>query len=271
MTNKIPKIIHYIWVGGREKSELAKKCIESWKKFCPDYEIKEWNEHNFDMEQNLYLKQAYEAKKYAFVSDYMRLKVLLDYGGIYMDTDVELTKPLDEFLVHRAFSGFENKVWLPTAVMGAEPNHIWIKRLISVYDKVTFLNKDGSFNLTTNVTYMSIVTRYFYHAKLDNSYQELDDGLVIYPNDWFCPKDYVTKKILATENTHAIHHFNGSWLTIRAKKLDALVRGIRKVFGEKIFEKMMIKYLKMMANKDMKRYKWIFDDDKKQNKKKHNR
>lgn len=118
MTNKIPKIIHYIWVGGREKSDLAKKCIESWKKFCPDYKIKEWNETNFDMEQNLYLKQAYQAKKFAFVSDYMRLKVLFDYGGIYMDTDVELTKPLDEFLVHRAFSGFENKVWMPTAVMG---------------------------------------------------------------------------------------------------------------------------------------------------------
>lgn len=117
--------------------------------------------------------------------------------------------------------------------------------------------------MTTNVTYMSVVTRHFYHAKLDNTYQELDDGLVVYPNDWFCPKDYVSQKILATENTHAIHHFNGSWLSGKAKKLDAFVRGIRKVFGEKLFAKFTTAYLKMMAKKDMKKWKWLFEDDKK--------
>ncbi len=262
MTNKIPKIIHYIWVGGKEKSPLAKKCIESWKKYCPDYEIKEWNENNFDLEQNLYLSQAYKAKKFAFVSDYIRLKVLYDYGGIYMDTDVELVKPLDEFLKHRAFSGFENQVWMPTAVLGAEPKHPWIKRLLAVYDKITFINKDGSYNLTTNVTYMSVVTRHYYHVKLDNTYQELEDGLAIYPNDWFCPKDYISQEINSTENTHAIHHFNGSWLTSGAKKLDKVVRGIQKLFGKKIFAKMAVKYLKMTSKKDAKRLNWIFEDKK---------
>lgn len=260
--NNIPKMIHYIWVGGKEKSDLAKKCMESWKKFCPDYEIKEWNENNFDMEQNLYLKQAFEAKKFAFVSDYMRLKILYDYGGIYMDTDVELTKPLDEFLKHRAFSGFENQVWMPTAVMGAEPKHIWIKRMLSIYDNLPFINKDGSFNLTTNVTYMSIVTRKFYNVKLDNTYQELEDGIVIYPNDWFCPKDYVTQKILATQNTHAIHHFNGSWLTNKAKRLDKMVVMLRKMLGEKLFKKVMVKYLRYTCKKDMKKWAYLLDNKK---------
>lgn len=259
MINKIPKIIHYIWVGGKEKSELAKKCIESWRKYCPDYQIIEWNESNFDMNQNLYLKQAYQAKKFAFVSDYMRLKVLYDFGGIYMDTDVEVVKPLDEFLKHNAFSGFENQVWMPTAVMGAEKHSKWIERLLAVYDKLTFLNDNGSYNLTTNVTYMSIVTQKFYKVKLNNTYQELDDGLVIYPNDWFCPKDYVSQKIMLTDNTHAIHHFNGSWLTNSARKLDKLVRGVRKFFGEKIFKKMMVCYLKKKCKQDMKKYKYLLD------------
>ena len=105
----IPKIIHYCWFGGKPKPELAEKCIESWKKFCPDYEIVEWNEGNFNINSNLYVKQAYEAKKYAFVTDYVRLYALYTQGGIYMDTDVMVLKPLDEYLNHEAFSGFESK------------------------------------------------------------------------------------------------------------------------------------------------------------------
>ena len=120
MENYIPKIIHYVWVGGKEKSELAKKCIESWRKYCPDYQIIEWNENNFDMNQNLYLKQAYQAKKFAFVSDYIRLKVLEKFGGIYLDTDIEIAKSLDEFLSHKGVVGFENQVWIATAVIMAE-------------------------------------------------------------------------------------------------------------------------------------------------------
>ena len=256
---KIPKIIHFIWVGGGKKNELINRCIESWKKYCPDYEIKEWNEKNFDMNQNLYLKQAYENKKYAFVSDYIRLKVLYDYGGIYVDTDVEIVKPMDEFLKHRAFTGFENTVWMPTAVMGAEPHHPWIKRLLNVYDHITFLDEKGNFNLTTNVSYMSVITRHFYKVKLNNTYQELNDGIVVYTDDWFCPKDYVTEKILSTENTHAIHHFNGSWLSSGMKKLDKVIKALNKCLGNKIFSVIVKRYQKQKAKKDMKNLAYLFN------------
>ena len=116
----IPKTIHYIWFGGNPLPEDAKRCIDTWKKYCPDYEIKEWNESNFDVAQNDYIKEAYEAKKWAFVSDYARLKVLVEYGGIYMDTDVEVLKPLDRFLSERAFSGFEDADAIPAGIMACE-------------------------------------------------------------------------------------------------------------------------------------------------------
>ena len=147
----IPKIIHYIWVGGKPLTPLAEKCIQSWKKNCPDYEIKRWDESTFDINQNQYCKEAYESKKWAFVSDYIRLKVLFEYGGIYMDTDVEVIKPLDEFLVHPAFSGFENNTQIPTGIMAAEKNNKWIENLLNDYNHRHFIKEDGSFDYTTNV------------------------------------------------------------------------------------------------------------------------
>ena len=120
----IPKIIHYCWFGGKELPELAKKCIASWKKYCPDYEIIRWDESNFDLESCQYVKQAYQSKKYAFVTDYVRLYAMYTQGGVYMDTDVELTKNLDKFLDHQGFSGFESEAQIPTGIMAAE-KPIW--------------------------------------------------------------------------------------------------------------------------------------------------
>ena len=116
----IPKVILYCWFGRGEKPELAKKCIESWKKYCPDYEFKEWNEDNFDIHSNKYVEQAYNARKFAFVTDYVRLYALYYEGGVYMDTDVEVLKPIDEFLKHKAFSSFENNNTIPTGLMASE-------------------------------------------------------------------------------------------------------------------------------------------------------
>lgn len=208
----IPKIIHYCWFGKGEKPELARKCIESWKKYCPNYEFKEWNEDNFDINSNEYVKQAYESRKFAFVTDYVRLYALYHEGGVYMDTDVEVLKPVDEFLKHKAFSSFENNNMIPTGLMAAEKGNEWIKDLLNEYNDLKFIDKDGKMDLTTNVTRITNLTRDKYGLKLESSYQDLKDGIVtMYPHEYFCPKDWETGKINLTENTYTIHHFSGSW------------------------------------------------------------
>ena len=140
----IPKIIHYCWFGGNDKSELVERCISSWKKYCPDYKIIEWNENNYNVNKNKYTKYAYERQKWAFVSDYVRLYVIYKYGGIYMDTDVEVVKNLDKFLKYESFSGFESTKYIPTGIMGGEKNSRWIKYLLSYYDNKSFINEDGT-------------------------------------------------------------------------------------------------------------------------------
>ena len=212
-TSKIPKIIHYCWFGHNPLPPIAIKCIDSWKNTLPEYEIKEWNESNFDLESNTYIKQAYDCKKWAFVTDYIRLKVLYEYGGIYMDTDVEVLKPLDSFLKLPAFSGFESIDKIETGIIGAVKENKWVKELLEDYDYRTFLKLDGSYDLTPNVDIITNITKMRYSIKLDNSLQHLDD-VSFYPYDWFCAKNFETGKITKTENTYTIHHFSGSWISV---------------------------------------------------------
>ena len=214
----IPKIIHYCWFGKNPLSDLAKKCIDSWKKYCPDYEIIEWNEENFDINSNVYVKEAYESKKWAFVTDYVRLYALDKCGGIYMDTDVELLKCIDSFLENEAFSGFETSESIPTAIMGSVKSGEWIKYLLSYYDDKHFIKPDGTLDVTTNVTTITNMTVEKYGVKLDNAYQEVRNVLTLYPRDYFCPKDYHTGLINLTDNTICIHHFNASWHSEEEKK-----------------------------------------------------
>ena len=215
----IPKIIHYCWFGRGQKPELAEKCIASWREKCPDYVIKEWNEDNFDLDSNLYVRQAYDSRKFAFVTDYVRLFVLYHEGGIYMDTDVEVLKPLDAFLHHSAFSSFENNNMIPTGLMAAEAGNPWIKDLLDEYTSLTFLDADGNMDLTTNVERITNLTLSKYGLNPVSSFQELGGGVVtMYPHDYFCPKDWQTGKINLTENSHTIHHFAGSWHTEKEKK-----------------------------------------------------
>lgn len=211
----IPKKIHYCWFGGKPLPELAIKCIESWKKYCPDYEIIEWNETNFDINCCNYVKEAYAAKKWAFVSDVARLYALVNYGGVYMDTDVEVLKPLDDILNYEAVSGFENEKCIPTGLMACEKNQPLFSELFHEYDNIHFLKKDGSFDLTTNVTRITN-TCLKYGLKLDNSFQIIN-GFALFPNDYFCPKDYASKKLNLTKNTYTIHHFAGSWVPKSSK------------------------------------------------------
>lgn len=209
----IPKTIHYCWFGGNPKSKLIEKCIKSWKKYCPDYEIIEWNENNFDLNRCDYVREAYDAKKWAFVTDYVRIWALNTYGGIYLDTDVELTKNLDKFLSHRAFTGFERKDMPFTAVYGSEANHPLCSTILSYYEGKHFLLPDGNFDLTTNTVSVTALLTQKYNIILNNETQSFPDGLVVYSNDYFCPKSFVDNRVYKTKNTHAIHWFNASWHT----------------------------------------------------------
>ncbi len=207
----IPKIIHYCWFGRGQKPELAVKCIESWKKYLPDYELKEWNEDNFDITQNQYVREAYENLKFAFVTDYVRLYAIYHEGGVYMDTDVEVLGSYDKFLHHHAFSGFETDGNVPTGMMAAEKGSVWAKELLDQYDDRKFVQEDGSFDMTTNTT---VITNYMLNKGLvlNNKYQDFPNLCTMYPADYFCPKDHRTGKIRCTKNTVCIHHFAGSWL-----------------------------------------------------------
>lgn len=208
----IPKIIHYCWFGKNPKPKLAKKCIKSWKKYCPDYEIIEWNEENFDISAApLYVQQAYEARKWAFVTDYVRLYAMVNYGGIYMDTDVEVIKSLDAFLHHQAFSGFEDDIHIPTGIMACQKGFPLFQDFLYFYDKVSFLNPDGSANCTTNVVIMTELC--LKHGLVQNGKYQIVNGFTLYPKDVFCPISYTTGKLEKTMNTVTIHWFAGSWQT----------------------------------------------------------
>ena len=215
----IPKIIHYCWFGRGNMPESAKRFIETWKKYCPDYEIKEWNEDNFDIHSNVYVEEAYNSKKYAFVTDYVRLYALYNEGGIYMDTDVEVLHNLDQFLTNHAFSGFEDNNMIPTGIMGAEKGNRWIKDLLNEYNDLHFIKNDGTYDLTTNVIRITNLTEQKYDLKKVSSYQELKYGIVtMYPYDYFCPKSQKTGVIHLTNNSYTIHHFSGSWVPEKVKK-----------------------------------------------------
>lgn len=212
---RIPKIIHYIWVGGNKKPASVDKYIRSWKKYCPDYLIIEWNEKNYDITCNRYTREAYESKKWAFATDFMRLDILDKFGGIYVDTDVEIVKNLDDFLDDPAFTSFEagdpDQILMPTGLLAAEPGNRWIRFLKTYYDNDRpFILSDGSFDLNANTVTITRMTRQKYKLKMNNKLQKNSD-FVIYPSDYFCPKSWSTGKINLTSNSHTIHHFAGSW------------------------------------------------------------
>lgn len=218
----IPKIIHYCWFGKNTLPELAKRCIDSWKRYCPDYEIIEWNEDNFDITKNEYVKEAYESRKWAFVTDYVRLYALYNYGGIYMDTDVEVIKSIDIFLQEQSFSGFEAKDRIPTGIMACEKRFDLFGELLNDYNDRKFINSDGTLNLTTNVTY--ITEACLNSGLVLNGEKQTIRGFTLYPADVFCPKDANTHQLNITSNTHTIHHFDGSWISKKDKKKQKLIK-----------------------------------------------
>lgn len=238
----IPRKIHYCWFGRGKMPELAQKCIASWHKYMPDWEYKLWNEDNFDINQILYTKEAYGVKKFAFVSDYVRLWALCKEGGIYLDTDVEVFKPFDELLSNKAFAGFEGSKHVPmgTCVLASEADGIWVKEQLDYYKKRHFINSDGSFDLTTNVQFMSYNMREqgFVQDGKEQDYKDLH----VFPVDYFCPRQ-TTGEYLRTENTYCDHLGLGSWAEhdgswkakigslVGAKNTTRLIKLKRKLFG----------------------------------------
>lgn len=241
----IPKVIHYCWFGRKEKPELAEKCIKSWKKYCPDYEILEWNEDNFDVSAApKYVQQAYECKRWAFVSDYVRLLALTQMGGIYMDTDVEVIKPLDPYLNHEAFAGFEHPQRVQTGLLACRKDFPLFREFLAYYDTASFLQPDGTADITTNVEILTGLC--MERGLVCNDRYQVIDGLAIYPREVFCPVDYDTKKLKKTRNTVIIHWFSGSWHTeeeLEAIRLEKLrqrrerASNFRYTLGKKLFGK----------------------------------
>ena len=253
----IPKIIHYCWFGGKPKPELAQKCIKSWKKFCPDYEIMEWNESNFDVTTApLYVQQAYCLKRWAFVSDYVRLKALVEMGGVYMDTDVEVIKPLDPYLHHEAFAGFENESSIQTGLLACEKGFALFQSFLEYYSTAAFIQEDGTVDTTTNVYILSEICKK--HGFVPNGKHQQVQGLTIYPKDVFCPVEYDTMKLKKTRRTVTIHWFSGSWHTeeeleaMRQEKLQQQkekMSNIRYALGTKLFGEQGYEKLKSVLKK----------------------
>lgn len=221
----IPKIIHYCWFGGNPLPKDVLLCIDSWKKFCPDYEIRRWDETNYDINKCQYMSDAYKEQKWAFVSDYCRLDVVHEYGGIYLDTDVELIKSLDSLLTEQMFCGFESRdpVWIkkgqPVEMSvnlglgyGAEKSHPYIKEMMDLYASLSFYKLDGSLNLIACPRYQTQILAL--HGLVSNNKTQRLAKCIAYSPEFFCPQSNATNKMLhLTENTYSIHHFTLSWAT----------------------------------------------------------
>ena len=229
----IPKIIHYCWFGGNPLPELTIKCIDSWRKFCPNYEIKEWNESNFDVNIIDYAKEAYDAKKYAFVADYARFFILHKYGGIYFDTDIEVVRPIDDVLGNKCFFGFgPHNLTLP--VFGAEPQQPFYREVLLDYEKRHFIQNDGTYDLTTieRMAQRLLIERY--GLQLNGKPQLLKTGVYIYPKEYFFSTDYLTGVTTLNEKLYVIHHCDGSWLDEESKLCLKYQRTAIKYLGRKV-------------------------------------
>lgn len=227
---KIPKIIHYCWFGGKEKPTIVKKCIDSWKKHLIGYEIREWNESNFDISKVKFTRQAYDIGNYAFVSDYVRVYALYNYGGIYLDTDTEIFKSLNEFLTKESFWGFEEKNYVATSLIGAKRGNKLIGEFLEFYNNKSLIKEDASIDSFTNVVVVTKIVKKM-GIDLSGSYQEIEGVCTVYPQEYFSPYDYINCYSKTTEKTYAIHHFYKSWLPLKERVKGFLKKIMAKIIG----------------------------------------
>ena len=234
----IPKVIHYCWFGNGKMPPITEKCIKSWKKYCPDYEIICWNEENFDINANRYMREAYEAKKWAFVSDFARLKVIYEHGGIYLDTDVELIKSPDDLLENSGFMGFDEKGIVATGLgFGAEKGNEIIGEFLSDYDDISFILPDGSYDMTPCPDRNTAALK-----RLGMDTEKNDQtfmGVRFLRAEYLCPMDYYTGKKTITKNTYSIHHYCATWTS----KVTKRTTRIKRIIGVKMYDKLYGKFL----------------------------
>lgn len=233
------KTIHYCWFGKGEKSPIIKKCIQSWRTYFPDWNIVEWNETNCDINAVRYTRQAYDAKKYAFVSDYFRFKVLDEQGGLYFDTDVEVIRSFGSLLDQEAFSGFETEEYVAPGLVlySKEPNHPIIHEARQWYENHSFLDENGT-RIRINVCGMFTEILSSYGLKKNGNLQSCG-GMKIFPKEYFCPFDDATGVLTKTQNTFAIHWYAKSWMSKKKIIRNKITRILHRFFGVDIKQKLL--------------------------------
>lgn len=237
----IPKIIHYCWFGGKPIPSEYMQYIESWKKFLPNYEIRRWDESNYDVHCIPFSSEAYNVGKYAYVSDYARLRILYEHGGIYFDTDVEVIKPLDDIIENGPFMGFEKSSTTNCCEMlnvnvglgfSVEPGNSIIREVLDFYENHHYIYPDGHME---QITIVKIVTEVLKrHGLHDSDIPTNIDGITVYPWDYFCPYEPLSNKLVITQNTRTIHHFSASWMswTDKLKMLKGFYANqVRRIIG----------------------------------------
>lgn len=231
----IPKTLHYIWFGNNELPELERRCISSWARIMPDWEIRRWDESNFDIESCPFSREAYKAEKWAFVSDYARYRILHTHGGVLLDTDVELLKPLDNLLENEAFAGFmkNNFFMAPGLIMGAEPGSHVMDEVARIYESMEFEERSGRNSMDTSPRVLTHYLEEKYNLKRDGSYQKID-GFTAYPSRYFDPVDSHSGKVEITEDTYSIHHYSGTWLSPAKKYRIEARKKLAPIVGPKL-------------------------------------
>lgn len=234
----IPKTIHYCWLSGDEFPELLQKCMNTWKEKLPDYEFVLWDTKKFDLESSLWAKQAFETKKYAFAADYIRLYAVYHYGGIYMDTDIEVIKSFDELLEYPYFIGSEGNEVIEAGIFGAEKGTPWLKDCLDYYTDRPFINEDGSINpltlprvMTAQIKEKRPIKTIHNPSEFNVEESRADKALFMYTEDYFCAKNHGTGVIQTSGNTFTIHHFAMSWISKKRTFLPNLKRKLMKIFG----------------------------------------
>ena len=231
----IPKIIHYCWFGGKEKPKLVKKCIKSWEKYCPDFQIIEWNENNFDIYFNTYTRFTSERKLYAYLSDYVRLYAVYKNGGIYLDTDIEIIRPLDSLLDNKCFFGFELSGYVTTGLgFGAEVNNKIVEELLNEYNALKeeeLLSRYAKDKRLTGSPTMNMKV-FKRHGLLEENCLQKIDEVMIYPSEYFCPFDDVTGEMSITENTYSIHWYGKSALGTKSRIRSHITRPLHRIINK---------------------------------------
>lgn len=235
----IPPIIHYCWFGRGTKPDKTKKCIASWQRFLPEYRVIEWNEDNINIANSVeYVKEAYRCRKYAFVSDYVRLYALKQMGGIYMDTDVEVLKSYNNLLHYSSFWGFEDDQYMASCVIGAQKDDVLLDAFFRHYGDKKFINCDGTFNLLTNTYVLTAIVKSM-GIILNGKQQCIGKDIIIFPKTYFSPYDYKNGENFICEDSYAIHHFSQTWLPRHVRYRRIIKIKLMEVLGRKPLEKIL--------------------------------